>query len=576
MLQPCPDPAQDRAERARRAQESLEQLFGEAIGGELFALVTKHLSAAQLTGYAHSGVQALADAAGQLVKPGPEGGGGLSAADAEAINQMMSALSADIAKSADAWLDSEKGQQLAASISQWLQENPGWTTGIVITSAISAAVIAYLQNADIPVLERTFRLGGGFTGSGSVDLGSLQEISIRAAKAALAYQSENFAGSVSVNHDGETGVNTVAAQVSASGALGKSVSVEGKGDALVSDDGTMRLSASGALNTNAGGQPLRAEAGISQDQQDGAVTRERVTARVRHGNESEYRVYSGHYDRLDESFQLQTEQVFNGGDTTLTEKVTGDGAGGVTSSRDLSHLIAPGQTLSLEEEASALGTGERVSYRAEDLGGPLSLGFSAGTGTLAGFNGNMAYQKGDLEAALDLEIQDQVSRLTLSASSKPDYGWSYGGDAIVNLSESRLEELGAHLGWKHPKEFKSFALNYRAKWLDQNPEMQHHFDSTFEYAVGRVSARLSGSMDLQGRSLTGTRADLLMGYELNPTWTALGGVSYAGQRNSETHNLDGSLTYKTGVQYKKDVAFTVGYTPDREEWSLGVVIPLGR
>ena len=60
-----------------------------------------------------------------------------------------------------------------------------------------------------------------------------------------------------------------------------------------------------------------------------------------------------------------------------------------------------------------------------------------------------------------------------------------------------------------------------------------------------------------------------MSYEVNPTWTAPGACP-TGQRNADT-NLDGPA-YKAGVQYKRDIAFTVGYTPEREE-GIGVVIP---
>lgn len=579
MLKPGTDPAEAEAARLKRAQESWEKLFGEKIGGELFALVSKHLSASELSGAAQSGVKAIADAAGGLVKPTEAGAaGGIvdTKAEAEALNKLISALAKDVAASADAWLESEKGQRLAQSISQWVQEHPGWTTGIVVTSAISAAVVAYLQDVDVPELEQTFKLAEGLTASAALDLGKIQNLSIQAAKATLAYQTEGFRGSVTVAHDGEKDVNSVTAKVSGAGALGHALTADGKADAILRDDGSLTLSASGGLDTSLGRQPVRAEAGVSHTQAAGESTSERVTASVRLGEDGTHREYSGTYDRADDTFQLKSTRVLNDGATSLTDTVDRDGDGMVSSGREFSHSPSDGHRLGFREETNALGGGQRFSYSATDLGGPLSLGLSAGTGTLAGLNANVDYKRGDVEAALDLEIKDQVSLLSLSAASKPSDGWSYGANLKMNLSDSRLEELGTSLGWQHPTEFKSFALGYKAKWLEQNPEMQHHFDSSFEYAVGRVSGRLTGSMDLQGRTLMGTRADLLMGYEVNPTWTALAGVGYEGQRNADTHNLDGALSFRTGVQYKKDIAFTVGYTPDREEWRVGIVIPLGR
>ena len=574
MLQPGTDPAKAKAERLKRAQQSWERLFGEKIGGELFALVSKHLSVNELTGYAQSGVQALAGAAGGLVKPSE--GGDLSKAEAEAINKLITALAKDVSKSADAWLAGEKGQKLAQALSQWLQENPAWTTGIVVTSAITAAVVAYLQNVDVPELEQTFKLGGGLSASAGLDLGKIQDLSIQAAKATLAYQTEGFEGSVTVAHDSEKDINSVTAKVSGAGAIGHAITVDGKGDAVIRDDGSMALSASGGLDASLGNQPVRAEAGVEHSQNDGETTQDRVTASVRFGEDGSHREYSGYFDRVDNTFQIKSTQVLDNGSASMSETVSRDASGGMLSGREFSQNLSDGQSIGLREESSALGTGQQFSYSSGDLAGPMSMGLSAGTGTLSGLNANIDYKRGDIVAALDLELKEQASSLSLSAGSTPSSGWSYGANAKISITDSRLEQLGANLGWQDPKEFKSFALGYKANWLDQNPEMQHHFDSSFEYAIGRVSARLTGSMDLQGRSLMGTRADLLMGYEINPTWTALGGVAYEGQRNADTHNLDGSLTFQTGVQYKKDIAFTVGYTPDNEQWSLGIVIPLGR
>ena len=47
-----PAPIPQPKARLKRAQESWERLFGETIGAELFALVSKHLSASELTDYA--------------------------------------------------------------------------------------------------------------------------------------------------------------------------------------------------------------------------------------------------------------------------------------------------------------------------------------------------------------------------------------------------------------------------------------------------------------------------------------------------------------------------------------------
>jgi hypothetical protein len=578
LLKPGEDPAKAGSERAKRAQESWEKLFGEKIGGELFALVRKHVSVSDLTGYAKSGVGSLASAAGSLAKPTDAGAaGGImdTKAEAAAVNKLMAALAVDVEKSAAAWLASEKGQKLAAAISQWVEEHPGWTTGIVATGAIAAAVVAYLQNVDVPELEKAFKLGGGWTASAALDLGKIQELSIQAARATLAYKTEGLEASVIMAHDGKTDVNSVTAKASATAVLGRGVSTTARGDLVAKDDGSLVLSASANVAAEVAQKPLTAEGGLSQTRTSEATTSDKVTGRIRYGESGEHREVSGFYDRANDTFSLSTVRAQDGGNTTRTDTVSRDGEGNLTSSRALDQKFGDHHSLGIREQAGTLGPGKEATYRGTNLATGLSLGLAAGTGTLAGHRANLDYKRGDVEAALDLEMKDQVSRLSLSAASAPSAGWSYGASLKMNLTDSHLEELGTNLGWQHPTEFKSFALEYKAKWLDTNPEMEHHFDGTFEYAVGRVSGRLSGSMDLQGRTLMGTRADLLMGYEINPNWTALGGLGYAGQRNADTHNMGGDLTYRTGVQYK-DVAFTVGYTPDREQWTVGITIPLGR
>jgi len=572
-------PEEVEADRVKKAQASWEKLFGEKIGGELFALVREHLSVADLTQHAQSGIEAMAKASGSLASPTEAGAaGGImdTKAEADAVNKLVAALAADAAKSAQEWLQSDKGQALATSISQWIEEHPGWTTTIIATSAISAAVAAYLSNMDVPELEKTFKLGGGWSAGAMVDFGKIQSMSLEAAKATLSYQTKGLEGTVIVAHDGEKDVNSVTAKLSASGLTVGQTTAEAKGDVVVSDDGTLTLSASGGLERDFGDNRLEVEGGVSQRRTADATTSDRVHGRVRFGDESEYREFSGHYDRATDTFLMSQKRAVNGGKTSLTDSVERDADGVTTSGREFEHNFGAGHSLSALDQESSLGTGQRLSYEASELAPGLGMGLAVGTGTLSGVNANLNYKRADLTAALDLEMKDELSRLSLSAASKPTEGWSYGADLKWNFTDSRLEELGANLGWRHPTEFKSFALGYKASWLEQNPDMQHHFDASFEYAVGRVSARVTGSMDLHGRTLHGTQADVLMGYKLNSNWTALGGVGYQGQRNADTHHLDGDLTYRAGAQYKNNVGFTVGYTPEQDAWMVGITIPLGR
>ena len=72
--------------------------------------------------------------------------------------------------------------------------------GILVAAAV-------LTDADIPTLEQSIKLGGGFSANGSVDLGSLRNIALGASKIGISYKREDVRAGISISRaeDGKLG-----------------------------------------------------------------------------------------------------------------------------------------------------------------------------------------------------------------------------------------------------------------------------------------------------------------------------------------------------------------------------------
>ena len=324
------------------------------------------------------------------------------------------------------------------------------------------------------------------------------------------------------------------------------------------------------------GTPLEAGLDATGDRRSSGDRLSRVEAHISLGSEGESRRVEGTYDADSDVFTFALDHTTLGGAMTRSDRMTWDAEGQASTATATDLLLGGGRTLGITEETTREGEGQEVRLGAEDaLTTGLDLSLTAGRGTLAGLAAHADYGRGALKADLDLLMNDDSSSLAVGAEVAREDGWHGRGDLTLNLSEERIQEMSARLGWRDAEQFRSFALGYKAEWVAGNPEMAHRFDATFEYALGRVSARLSGNLELSATTVEGGRVDLLAGYRLDRDWMLLGGVGYAGERLTDTHSLAGAATVRTGVQYKR-VGLTVGYTPERGAWSLGIVIPLGR
>lgn len=204
------------AERVAAAQADWEKVLGEKLGGKLFELIRKSVNYSELTGYAHEGSQALADALADGPLKATEAGamGGLmdEAAEAEALNKLIAAFAPSIQAAVDKWIDSESGQKVFKGISDWVEEHPRTVLGLAGAAIVGAAVGAYLSNMNPDEFEKTFKLSEKWSVGGAIDLPGLQQImnqGVESAKVFVEYKGKELQAGISgtYNHEGGHEVN---------------------------------------------------------------------------------------------------------------------------------------------------------------------------------------------------------------------------------------------------------------------------------------------------------------------------------------------------------------------------------
>jgi hypothetical protein len=532
MLSPAPETDTAKAEepakedpkaKEARIRASWEASLGKFLGGKLFDLLKQHVSQAGLTGYAKQGIDALGAAVPGLAKPTKEGAaGGLmdEAAEAEALAKFLGALTPILTGAAEKWVEGEDGQKLLGAITGWVEGHPRTVAVSLGTAAIAAAVAAYLSDMDIPTLEHTFKLGGGASLDVATELGSLQNIAVQAASAAVKWQGDGVKASLGAAWKDGGGVS---AKVDASvdHAIDKNTSVNANGSVELDQEGRVTAKLDGGLKGKVKGTPLELAAGINNAQGGGKDATTLVTGKVVLGDSGKQTALSGTWNPDTDKFDFGIDQKF-------VQELEG--------------------------------------------GGKLSYGNHVGTD---GNKLNLAWSKNDLSAQLDVAMKEGMNTLGTSVAYKNKEGVQASGSATFDMDSERLTALSAKLGWQDPEAFKGFLVEYQRKWLAEPGVDSHHVAATLEYAVGRLEGRLSGSVDLNGGDLTKGKADLLLGYKLNQDWRALAGAGYSTAQNGQTGGMDQQLEARLGLQYK-NVAITAGYRPDAKAWSIGLTIPLGR
>ncbi len=108
-------------------------------------------------------------------------------------------LSEQAKKDAETLASSDAAKAFRERLITITKEQPG----IVIAAAIAAAAVAYLVNADVPEISKKIEILKGLSGEGKLDLGKIQELTVKQASAALKYSSTHFSAGISGGYVGE-------------------------------------------------------------------------------------------------------------------------------------------------------------------------------------------------------------------------------------------------------------------------------------------------------------------------------------------------------------------------------------
>jgi len=190
----------DQQEKMRKAQylANYEQALGGAIGSKLYETVSDLLTMDQMVRYGKDLADSLLDAA---VKAASEKSGANLTGDAQ--EQVVGGLEALLDPIVERMIRSETGQKLVQKLQHGVGSNPYAVAG----AGILAAAVAVLTDADIPTLQQSVKLGGGFSANGSVDLGSLRNIALGASQIGISYKREDVRAGISISRaeDGKLG-----------------------------------------------------------------------------------------------------------------------------------------------------------------------------------------------------------------------------------------------------------------------------------------------------------------------------------------------------------------------------------
>ncbi|MEZ4474408.1 MAG: hypothetical protein R3F60_27200 [bacterium] len=592
------------AERVAAARKGWEALLGEKLGGKAFDLIREHVSFTDLTGYAKQGTAALAD----LAKAPFSEGKTFSAKDAEALNALAAAFAPELQKLADKWLEGESGQRVFTAISEWIEESPGAVTAIAASLgalAIGAAVVAILQDADPPAIEKMFEVAKGLKIGGKLDLASIKNFAVESAELSMSYSAGGFSarlgGSTKQTADGqqmaatagvgykgkgfETSANAswdekngLTGDASVSGGIkregfeasadakwdsekgvsaGAKIAGQGgtdkfKGDYLadirVDEEGRTQVMFKGGIGTVINDLPAELRAGLTHATGGGKDDATKIEASMKLGEAGNEQTVTGTLDPQTGAFTLTFDRKAYDGALTLQQGLQGDGKGGVQTTQSLDYKIGDDLHLTAGEKTGPQGTQRNVG---------------------------LDFTTGSFKNSFDLEMKDAVTRMNLGTQATLG-DFSVKGNAGLNLDDGRLEQLGLSLGWRDPNAFKSATLQYKLQWQQDNAEYAHHFEAAFEHSIGKWDGRVTGNLDLQGGDLKSAGIDGLAGYRIADRWRVLGGASVASSNAGGQQSTSAGV--RAGIQFD-NVAVTFGVEKTfggGTQTGFRLEIPLGR
>lgn len=520
--------AEGAAAGPKPSPQAYEQALGRMLGGALFDAVVKQTSPESLSRYAGSVVAALMKAGEGLAKDDASLDEAGRKAVIEALKEQIGpALKAE----AEAYLAGEEGRSLAAALQSYGVQHP-WQ---VVAAAILAAAGAVAANVEVPRIgaETSGTLGRGkdapkWTAGAGVRLGKVRDLTLQAIDAQIALEAGRFRGEVRVDHRKDQGTT---AQVSGT---------YGTDDASVTTQA--RLDREGLLSASAGAR-IRTDHGEATL----GVSKER-----------------GHAGAVDATVQWAdgSERVLKG-----AAKVEAGGAWSVRLSQEITKEAW--QRIDATEMTSQ---GVRSSTEVRYQQGPLAVGgrIENGGGPGGGAaSGNVTWRTEDLTAALKAEL-GAGGKATVSGDVDAQVSdrWSVGGSARYDLASDRLLAVGLRFGFRDPKEFEAFLVEWRRENAADVPI--DRFRVAVEHTLGAWMVRAENQATWKDGRFSEGVGSIQTARALDQNWKVIAGVS-AGYGPDKTQGIRPEI----GLQYK-NIPVTVGYDLNQKAVGIRLTIPFGR
>jgi hypothetical protein len=212
--------------------------LGQWVSGQVYDILKEQLGEAKLKEYAKQ----IAGKATELLMEQVKGATGeQDIVEKARMKEIAAALSKDLGQVVQGILQSPQGKALQEALLSKTKQDPGFAIVMVILGL--AGMVA--ANADIPELDKTLKLGAGFSATGKANLGKFRDIVAKQIQVGLNYTSEYFRAGVQGSYAGEGEQKGFAAGANA--AVGNE-KVEFKTDFNIFQNGEFKLNAQNGLD----------------------------------------------------------------------------------------------------------------------------------------------------------------------------------------------------------------------------------------------------------------------------------------------------------------------------------------
>ncbi len=493
--------------------------LGNFLGKKLYEAVADVLTYESLSGQAKDAVTkalgAMADQVGKL--DGVE-------ADPKALENLGAMLDAAAAPHLDKLLE-KHGKELQGKLANWVGAHPR----TVLSVALLAAAGAVVANMPIPELAKTFKLGKGLSASVTANLGKLRDVSLQKLQASLSYTAGPLVASIEADKEGT---------VSGGAALtfgddDRQIKADGKFD----QDGLTVIGLAGKLKL---GEGRDVKGSVSQQRGKDAIGSVQLVRRD--GKVTRTDDFS--FDQNTGKLTVGESAIFKDGDYSLRTDMRGSNDG--TSSAGL-----------------------RVDAKQDDVSGYLGMSTTTSKGAYGlteqqKLEFGLSYTKDDLKAKLDAALQTGGGS-SLSGSIEQKWGnHRAGGSFSAVVDDPKTLELGAFYGFKDPKEFKAFLLEYKHKAKTSENVLSLLVEDT----LWDVKFRFQQSATWGGKSGGSLDTKFHAAKFYGKDTALIGGFEHKYDFESGKN----SFTPQVGVQYK-GLPVMVGYDMEKKGVKIGITIP---